>query len=54
MSIYGYCTSPKRNITGMENQVQWLKSKGVKEENIYKDIASELDKNRIEFNKKIA
>ncbi|MBO0571836.1 recombinase family protein [Clostridium botulinum] len=49
--IYGYCRSGNLNNKSLENQIEWVKSKGVKEENIYKDTGSGIDLNRVELNK---
>lgn len=48
--LYGYCRS-NGNKESLEKQIEWLKDKGVKEENIYKDTGSGIDPNRVELNK---
>lgn len=49
--LYGYCRSGNLNNKSLEKQIKWLKDKGVKEENIYKDNGSGIDANRVELNK---
>lgn len=49
--LYGYCRSANRNKDSLKKQVEWLKNKGVKSENIYEDVASGLNTNRVELNK---
>ena len=49
--VYGYCRSANDNKKSIEQQIEWVKIKGVKEENIYKDTGSGLNTNRVELNK---
>ncbi|MBY6898786.1 recombinase family protein [Clostridium botulinum] len=49
--LYGYCRSANGNKESLEKQIEWLKDKGVKTENIYEDVASGLNTNRVELNK---
>ncbi|ABS41649.1 recombinase family protein [Clostridium botulinum] len=49
--LYGYCRSGNLNSKSLENQIEWVKSNGVEEENIYKDTGSANDTNRVELNK---
>ncbi|MBN3403391.1 recombinase family protein [Clostridium botulinum] len=49
--LYGYCRSANGNKESLEKQIEWLKDKGVKIENIYEDVASGLNTNRVQFNK---
>ncbi|EJP6471345.1 recombinase family protein [Clostridium botulinum] len=49
--IYGYCRSGNLNNKSLENQIEWIKSNGVEEKNIYKDTGSANDTNRVELNK---
>ncbi|ACA46484.1 recombinase family protein [Clostridium botulinum] len=48
--IYGYCRTANDNKKSIENQIGWIKSKGVNEKDIYIDIGSALE-NGAELNK---
>ncbi|EPS53184.1 TPA: recombinase family protein [Clostridium botulinum] len=49
--LYGYCRSANGNKESLEKQIEWVKSKGASEKDIYIDIGSGLDPNRVEMNK---
>ncbi|NFO71332.1 recombinase family protein [Clostridium botulinum] len=49
--LYGYCRSANDNKKSIEKQIEWVKSKGVNEKDVYIDIGSGLDTNRRELNK---
>ncbi|MDS1004747.1 recombinase family protein [Clostridium sporogenes] len=49
--LYGYCRSANDNKKSIEKQIEWVKSKGVNEKDVYIDIGSGIDANRVEFNK---
>ncbi|MFV3012005.1 recombinase family protein [Clostridium botulinum] len=49
--IYGYCRSANGNKENLEKQIEWVKSEGASEKDIYIDIGSGLNTNRVELNK---